>query len=222
MFATADTVLSGSDVGGGRRDTLRVVLPPPTSRASEPVTDAQLLEATAADAQAFGIFYRRHVDNVLGYFWKRCRDHDIASDLTAETFAVVLEELDRYDPDRGTPSQFLYGIANNQMKRFWRRRKASSRARNRLRIQTPPTAQTGWQPIEHADARLDAERLHAALSRVGTRNREAVRLRVIEQLDYAEIASRLNIKVGAARVRVLRGLRRLQSEFDDPTQDGNQ
>ena len=127
-----------------------------------------------------------------------------------------LEDLDRYDPERGNPSQFLYGIASNQMKRFWRRRKASSRARERLEIQTPPTAQTGWQPIEQADARLDAERLDFALSRVPARNREAVRLRVIEDLDYSEIARRLDVKIGTARVRVLRGLRRLEAEFNEP------
>ena len=206
-----------SPVLGGRwRDTLRVVLPPPTPRVSEPTSDAELLAATPNDAQAFGVFYRRHVDNLLGYFWKRCRDHEIASDLTAETFAVVLEDLDRYDPERGNPSQFLYGIASNQMKRFWRRRKASSRARERLEIQTPPTAQTGWQPIEQADARLDAERLDSALSRVPARNREAVRLRVIEDLDYSEIARQLDVKIGTARVRVLRGLRRLEAEFNEP------
>ena len=39
-------------------------------------------------------------------------------------------------------------------------------------------------------------------------------LRVIEQLDYRQIAERLGCEPGAARVRVLRGLRRLQVEFD--------
>lgn len=215
----AEIVAASPVLHSRKRDRLRSVLPPPTS-APRQRSDAELLASTRNDAQAFGVFYQRHIDNVLGYFWKRCRDHEIASDLAAETFAVVLEQLDRYNPDRGEPSQFLYGIASNLMKRFWRRHKASTRARNRLQVRTPPPATIGWEPIEQADTRLDAHRLTAALERVPARNRDAVRLRIVDELSYDEIANQLGIEAGTARVRVLRGLRRLESEFNTPTPEG--
>ena len=143
-------------------------------------------------------------------------DRDLGSDLTAETFAVALASVERFNPAKGSPQQWLYGIANNQLKRLWRRNRVSSAARRRLQIQTPSTAATGWEEIEAADARLDADRLAQALDRVAPKSREAVRLRIIEQLDYTEIADTLGCRPGTARSLVMRGLRRLRDEFDAP------
>lgn len=193
----------------------------PAHRDTDRRSDAELLAATRLEPEAFGVFYHRNFDNVIGYFWRRTRDRDAAADLTAETFAAALDSLDRFDPARGNPSQWLFGIAANLLKKFWRRRQASTRARQRLALATPSIPTTGWEDIEAANARLDGPRLAAALEQLSARNREAVRLRVIDQLDYAEIGERLACKPGAARVRVLRGLRRLQVEFDRPASPGD-
>ena len=156
--------------------------PPKPSVLGEYRADAELLAATDGDPDAFGDFYRRHIDAILGYFWTRTRDWDVTLDLASET--------------------------------FWRRQKVSRRARERLRIITPVTPAIGWEDLESVEARIDAGRLHAALARVPVKNREAVRLRVVEERDYAEIAEQLSCTAGAARVRVLRGLRQLEIEFD--------
>lgn len=184
---------------------------------SDQRSDAELLAATPRDPEAFGVFYNRNFKPILTFFWTRTRDQDVASDLTAETFAAALQSIDRFDPDRGNPSQWLHGIAGNQLKKFWRRQKASDRASKRLQIQVPPTATCGWEAIEAADARLDAKRIESALDRLPPRYREAVRLRIVNQLGYGEISRILGCKPGTARVRVLRGLRRFESEFNPST-----
>lgn len=156
---------------------------------------------------------------MIVYVWSRTRDRDIASDLTAEIFTVALAGVERYNPAKGNPRQWLHGIANNQLKRLWRRRRVSASTRQRLEVRTPPTATTGWEEIEAADARLDTDRLAAALARLPARSREAVQLRVVEQLDYSDIAHRLGCEPRAARDLVFRGLRRLRAEFDSPTRN---
>lgn len=153
---------------------------------------------------------------MIDYFWSRTRDRDVASELTAETFAAALDGVERYDPAKGEPRQWLHGIAHNQLKKLWRSKRVAESTRRRLEVQTPPVAPTGWEEMEAADARLDADRLSEALSRVPTRAREAVRLRFVEQLEYSEIARKLECKPRAARDLVFRGLRRLREEFDDP------
>lgn len=178
--------------------------------------DAELLVDARRDPEAFGEFYGRNFKEIIGFFWKRTRDRDVASDLAAETFAAALVGVERYNPNRGEPRQWLYGIASNQLKKFWRLRRISANTRRSLAIQTPPTATTGWEEIEAADARLDGERLAAALARVPTRCREAVRLRIVEQYDYSAIAEELNCTPRAARDLVFRGLRHLRDEFDAP------
>ncbi len=184
-------------------------------------SDAELLASAGADPRAFRMFYARNVKALLTFFWSRTLDPDLASDLTAETFAAALANVERFDPAKGSPQQWLYGIANNQLKRMWRWNRVSSAARRRLQVQTPPTAAAGWEEIEAADARLDAERLARALGRVPPKSREAVRLRIIERLDYAEIAQQMGCEPGSARSLVMRGLRRLRDEFDAPPSQGD-
>ena len=184
-------------------------------------SDAQLLAAAGSDPRAFKMFYARNVKALLAFFWSWTLDADLASDLTAETFAAALANTERFDPAKGNPQQWLYGIANNQLKRMWRRNRVSSAARRRLQVQTPSTAAAGWEEMEAADARLDADRLARALDRVPPRSREAVRLRIIEQLDYTDIAQQMGCRPGSARGLVMRGLRRLREEFDAPPSQGD-
>lgn len=184
------------------------------------LSDAELLVQASEDPEAFTLFYQRNFRPVLSYFWSRTRDHEVACDLAAETFAAALAGVERYDAAKGMPQQLLYGIAANQLRRLWRSRRVSTRARHRLEIETPAAADSGWEEFDTVDARLDGERLAAALSRVPAKSREAVRLRVIEQLDYGEIARRMGCKRGTARSLVFRGLRRLSDEFDRPSGDG--
>ncbi len=179
-------------------------------------SDAELLVDTRRDPEAFDEFYRRNVRPMTVYFWHRTRDREVTLDLVSETFTVTLESVERYDPAKGNPRQWLYGIANNQLKRFWRSNRVSMNARRRLGIQTPPTATTGWEEIEAAEDRIDADRMVEALDRLPARSREAVRLRVMEQLDYSDIARHLGCKPKSARDLVFRGLRRLRTEFDVP------
>ena len=184
------------------------------------LSDAELLVRAREDPEAFTLFYRRNFRPVLSYFWSRILDREVASELAAETFAAALAGVERYDAAKGTPQQWLYGIAANQLKWLWRSHRVSSRARRRLEVEAPAAADSGWEEFNTVDARLDGERLAAALSRVPAKSREAVRLRVIEQLDYGEIARRMGCKRGTARSLVFRGLRRLSDEFDRPSGNG--
>jgi RNA polymerase sigma-70 factor (ECF subfamily) len=66
---------------------------------------------------------------------------------------------------------------------------------------------------EAVDERLQAgslgPALRAAVDRLPSDQRAALELRVVEQLDYDEVAGRLGITVNAARLRVSRALRAL-------------
>src|SRR5215468_3415062 len=67
-------------------------------------TDEELLRALPREPGAFSAFYRRHVDDVLGFLARRCRDPEQAADLTAEVFATVLPKARRYRPERAAPA----------------------------------------------------------------------------------------------------------------------
>jgi RNA polymerase sigma-70 factor (ECF subfamily) len=84
-------------------------------------SDEELLRALPREPGAFSAFYRRHVDDVLGFLARRCRDPEQAADLTAEVFATVLLQARRYRPERGTPIAWLFAIAAHKHSDAWRR-----------------------------------------------------------------------------------------------------
>jgi RNA polymerase sigma-70 factor (ECF subfamily) len=55
------------------------------------------------DVASFALFYRRHVDAMLGFFSRRTRDAELAADLTAETFAAALAGRAQYKPSSARP-----------------------------------------------------------------------------------------------------------------------
>jgi DNA-directed RNA polymerase specialized sigma24 family protein len=70
--------MSGHQSGGS---SVHVDVPVPVKQRSE---DELLCSREPAD---FGLFYRRHVDWVLGFLARRTRDPELAADLCAEVFA---------------------------------------------------------------------------------------------------------------------------------------
>jgi RNA polymerase sigma-70 factor (ECF subfamily) len=173
-------------------------------------SDAQLIIASRQDASAFRELYNRWADTILAYFYRRVRSSEVAADLLAETFAVAYEARGRFR-DTGRPGgAWLYGIARNELSHYFRRQRVELRAVRRLGIEVPALDQESIAAIEalvESDEHRDA--LADALERISAAERDAVRLRVIDELEYAEIATRLRCTEAAARTRVHRGLARL-------------
>ncbi|MEZ5407885.1 MAG: sigma factor [Acidimicrobiales bacterium] len=67
-------------------------------------TDHELLRASLADPEAFGVFYRRHAEAVLRYCHVRTGCPETAADLTAEVFAAAFARRSAFR-DEGRPAR---------------------------------------------------------------------------------------------------------------------
>lgn len=173
-------------------------------------TDAELILASRRDERAFRELYDRWAETLFAYFYRRVFDREVAADLLAETFAVAFAKRGRFR-DVGRPGgAWLYGIAVRELARYFRRRKVEMRALARLGAERPALDPEAAAAI---DVMVEADRhrgeLRAALARMSPAARDAVSLRVVDELDYAEIGERLGCSEVAARVRVHRGLAKL-------------
>jgi RNA polymerase sigma factor (sigma-70 family) len=164
-----------------------------------PRSDAALLAAARTDAGAFRELYDRYAERVLGYHQRRTRDEDAAHELTAETFAQAwLARMRFRDECDGSAGPWLFGIAHNVLRTSVRKRALEVSARERLGVEVMTATvspQEAWLE-DLADEEVP----------------EAVRLRVLDELSYDEIANELGTTPGAARVRVHRGLAALRKE----------
>ncbi len=175
-------------------------------------SDGELLAATAGDRRAFAVFYRRHVAAVLAYVMSRTGRPELAADICAEVFAAALETTARYDERRGAARSWLLSMASSRLVDALRRGAVEDRARARL----------GMPVLELTDADLDRieELLDPRLELAGqllvelpSEQRDAIRSRIVEERDYAEIAASVECSEHVIRKRVSRGLTALRAQF---------
>jgi RNA polymerase sigma-70 factor (ECF subfamily) len=170
-------------------------------------SDAELLDTAARNPSAFGALYDRHAAGI--YRWARSTglsDAD-ALDLVSELFARAWISRKRFrDPGDGDAAPWLFGIARNLVASHRRRGSIEARARTRLRMPLADDFTT-----DGIDARLDAvargPALERALDALPAAQRSAVRLRVVDGLDYPAIARQLSCTETTARKWVSVGLR---------------
>lgn len=163
------------------------------------------------DADRLSSLFESQADALIAFFTRRTFDAHVALDLVGETFAVAFAKRRQF---RGTTIEesvgWLYAIARTVLGRYVRRGVAERRALERLGVQRERLTEDEQQRAERL-ADLDGLRVLVgdALERIPTDQRSAVRLRVVDELEYPEVAERLQISEPAARARVSRGLRAL-------------
>jgi RNA polymerase sigma factor (sigma-70 family) len=181
----------------------------------DPRPDTELLAAAlAGDGEAFGAFYRRHARRIAAFHLARTHEAQDTADLTAETFAVALEALDRFDPERGEPIAWLFGIARHRLAALRRRGAVEDRARRRMGIDRAQLDDAALEQVESAaGAELVRVELREGLDALPPDQRDAVALRVLLDHEYAEVADAAGISEVVARKRVSRGLSALRARL---------
>jgi RNA polymerase sigma-70 factor (ECF subfamily) len=169
------------------------------------------LRRSARDPRAFAELYDAESEGLLVFLARRTLDGQAALDLCAETFAQAFAGRRRFrGRSDGEARAFLYAIAVRQLVRYRRRGAVERRALQRLGMSVPQVAEDDHAAIEER-AGLDELRpaIRAQLDALSAQQREALSLRVIEELSYEEIAARLEVSEQTVRARVSRGLRTL-------------
>lgn len=139
---------------------------------------------------AFEEVFELHFDVIYGYLARRVGP-DLGRDLASETFVRAFAARKRYEAARGDVRPWLFGIANNLLRRHYRDEERRLRAFARL------------EPMQ--DHVPSAEpRLADALVALSVEERDVLLLFTWADLGYAEIAEALELPVGTVRSRLHR------------------
>jgi RNA polymerase sigma factor (sigma-70 family) len=177
---------------------------------------ASSLRRARREPSAFGGFYAAQSRELLAFFARRTFDVEVARDLTAETFAQAFEHRRRF---RGSTdaeaSGWLFGIARHQLSRYARKGVVERKAIERLSIQLPAVSEEDYgRIVELAGLAQLRDRVAAGFGELSDDQRDALRLRVIDERSYAEVALTLGISEQTARARVSRALRSLADAIE--------
>ena len=185
------------------------------------VAGATFLTRSLGDADAFADFYASYATRVSVYFVRRIFDSEVAVDLTAETFALALERRRQFRGRSAEEEQgWLFAIARSLLHGYWRKGRVEQAAVVRLGLERPSL---GTEDIEYLHRQADLEglrcRLTEALDAVRPDQAAAIRARVLEEREYAEIAAEFRTSPDVIRARVSRGLKTMQRYLGDRISD---
>jgi len=177
----------------------------------------------ALSADEVAELYDRHAEAILAFLVRRTWDPEVAVDILAETFAVALEGRHRLrGRDRDAAGAWLYGIARHHLADHFRRSGAQRRALARLGIERRPLTDIEYERIEDlAGSRELRDHIAEKLEALPVDQREAVRLRVVEEQGYQTLSKALDISQDTARARVSRGLQALRVAIDAATAENS-
>ena len=174
------------------------------------VSDEALAAGVAGgDAAALDALYLRYAPPTLRLVRRITRDHELAQDLTQETFARVWRRAETFEGSRFRG--WLFAIALNLTRTELARR---SRAIVRLapeRMEAP--ASEHESPFAQLARSEESRRLAQAVRRLAPPLREVVVLRVYRQLTFAEIAGLTGASEAALKLRFHRAVRRLRERL---------
>jgi RNA polymerase sigma-70 factor (ECF subfamily) len=165
------------------------------------------LRRIAADPDAFESFYREHLDAIHRFVARRVADPQHASDLVADIFLAVIDGATTYDPHRGPPVAWLFGIARNVVADDLRRRAREGRALGRVGARRPIEEDAIVAAQERIDAAAEARQMYAALERLPADQRAVVELVALDGLGVGDAARTLGVQPVTARVRLHRARR---------------
>lgn len=169
------------------------------------------LARSRRDPRAFADFYDRLSPLVLRFFARKTWDGQVSLELTAETFAKAFEK--RADFRGHSDSQaaaWLWAIARNELKAYWRARAVRLNATRQLGLPRPHGSDEEILRIEElAAAEAARGALVDALASLPAEQRAVIHMRVLEELNYDEIGRRVGVSNQVVRARLSRGLRTL-------------
>lgn len=162
---------------------------------------------TGRDVAAARAAFDDHAGALLDYVARRLGPDD-AHDVVAEAFRIVIERADEFDPERGSPRAWLFGIATNLMRRHWRTERRRLLAMARVR-----DGGVGDESGAVLDRLAASERVRRVLARaaeLSPEDRDLLVLVAWEGMAHRDVADALGIPVGTvgSRLHRIRGFLR--------------
>ena len=166
--------------------------------------DELLLSIRSGDEEAFLVLYRRRQGALYRFALHMSGSATVAEDVTQEVFLAILREECGYDPDRGTLSGYLFGIARKLVLRQLERGRADVVLDEESDDGLLPELALDKDPLFDLTHREGIDALRRAVQALPRRYREVVVLCDLEEVDYADAAVALGCPIGTVRSRLHR------------------
>ena len=169
------------------------------------LTDIELLRLMmSGDEESFTLLYQRRHPSIYRFALQMSGSQQVAEDVTHDVFLFLMKDGHVFDPNRGSVSSFLFGVARNYVLRRFRG--------DQLMVpfteseDDEPIEQVGNEPspLEDLTKAEMIDNVRRAVLSLPERYREVVVLCELQELSYGETAEILGCAIGTVRSRLHR------------------
>ncbi len=162
------------------------------------------------DSQFVEKHFQQHREHLHRYLTGLLADSHLASDALQITFTKLIQTPPKEDTN---VRAWLFKVAYNQAMEIRRRQKIDYRAISK--ISTEVVQETSGDIYSDARDPEQVERIKAAIGRLTPAQQDVVRLRIYEDLKFAEIAEKLQIPLGTVLTRMRTSVQKLSQILKD-------
>lgn len=152
--------------------------------------------------------YRELQPKIYAYFYIKTSNSAIAEDLTQDVFYEAVKSIHTYRGEAAL-STWLFQIANNLLKKHYRKKSYEKSLASRMEAQPSITLFTTEQIIELKE---ESKRLLSRIEQLAPPFKEIVLLRIMGELNFKEIGELLDLSENYVRVNFHRQKIKLQRE----------
>ncbi len=152
-------------------------------------------------------FYREQYDNIVNYIYRKILNREEAEDLAQDIFMACCRNIDHYDEGKSSLLTWLYVIANNRLKNYYRDKKVHLDIDQYDELFPDRNMELERQTVYVQACR---DMIAEALQELPERSRRIVILAYFKQRSSKEIGAELGISPGNVRVILARALNKMR------------
>lgn len=170
--------------------------------------DTNIILDAQSDSDSFAKVYDYYVDNIYRYIFSCIKNESDAQDVTSQVFLSAYLNLCHYN-HRGNFTAWIFTIARNKVKDFYRGKKA------KLSFYSLENHGTETDMLADVVYKEDIVRLRSAIRMFSTSEQELIRLRYVAKLSFMQIALLLRQKEDTVKKRLYRLITHLEHQMED-------
>ena len=179
--------------------------------------EEELIKEIQKDPQKFGYLFDKYYKPVFGYAFRRTMMYDVSRDIAAETFLKAFLAFPSYKYRRIPVSSWIFRIAGNEIKQYFRKNIYQPESLNRL-IENNENLTSILSRDENERMILEEELLkheeflnvQKALKMLGDKYQEVISLKYFENKSIKDIAEITGKKEGTIKSLLSRGIEKLR------------
>ena len=163
----------------------------------------------AGDAAAFDAIYDMYSQKLYNFALGLLKDQDNAGEVVQEVFVTLWEKRSQVDVTFNFEN-YIFTIAHNSIRKYFRKKSMENRVKNFLLINSPDV-------VENADTSIVYNELfelaNKSIERLPPKRKTIYKLSRIEGMTIKEIATRLDISTRTAENQLAKALKYLKEEL---------